>query len=288
MTLTEQLAEIRFTSPDHVSHALARRPQGAPPAPGERLIFIALDHPARGALGAGDDEWAMASREDLLQRCITALENPGVRGFLGTPDLVEDLALLGALDGKLVLGSMNRAGIQGATFEIDDRMTAYDARGIVEGRLDGGKLLLRIDPSDAATAPMLERAARAIDSLSEARKVAMVEPFISGVRDGRIANDLSTEAVLKSVTIASALGRTSAWTWLKVPYVADMERVVGATTLPCLLLGGEVPEDAEQAMRDWEASLALPNVKGLVIGRTVLFPRDGDVAGAVQRLVEML
>ena len=288
MTLTEQLAEIRFSSPQRVALAMAARPQGARPEPGERLIFIALDHPARGALGAGDDAWAMASREDLLERCITALANPGVRGFLGTPDLVEDLTLLGALDGKLVLGSMNRAGLQGSAFEIDDRMTAYDARGIVDSGLDGGKLLLRIDPTDPATSPMLERAARAIDSLSEAEKVAMVEPFISGVQGGRITNDLSTEAVLKSVTIASALGRTSAYTWLKVPYVADMERVVGATTLPCLLLGGEVPNDADQAMRDWEASLALPNVKGLVIGRTVLFPRDGDVAAAVQRLVEML
>lgn len=288
MTLTEQLAEIRFSSPQRVALAMAARPQGARPEPGERLIFIALDHPARGALGAGDDAWAMASREDLLERCITALANPGVRGFLGTPDLVEDLTLLGALDGKLVLGSMNRAGLQGSAFEIDDRMTAYDARGIVVSGLDGGKLLLRIDPTDPATSPMLERAARAIDSLSEAQKVAMVEPFISGVQGGRITNDLSTEAVLKSVTIASALGRTSAYTWLKVPYVADMERVVGATTLPCLLLGGEVPNDADQAMRDWEASLALPNVKGLVIGRTVLFPRDGDVAAAVQRLVEML
>lgn len=288
MTLTEQLAEIRFSSPQRVALAMAARPQGARPEPGERLIFIALDHPARGALGAGDDAWAMASREDLLERCITALANPGVRGFLGTPDLVEDLTLLGALDGRLVLGSMNRAGLQGSAFEIDDRMTAYDARGIVDSGLDGGKLLLRIDPTDPATSPMLERAARAIDSLSEAQKVAMVEPFISGVQGGRITNDLSTEAVLKSVTIASALGRTSAYTWLKVPYVADMERVVGATTLPCLLLGGEVPNDADQAMRDWEASLALPNVKGLVIGRTVLFPRDGDVAAAVQRLVEML
>lgn len=288
MSLTKRLSDIRFTTPDAVALRLASRAPGAPPAPGERLVFIALDHPGRGALRAGDDAWAMASREDLVQRCITALANPHVRGFLGTPDLVEDLALLGALDGKLVLGSMNRAGLQGSVFEIDDRMTAYDARGIVESRLDGGKLLLRIDPADPATASMLERAALAINELSAARRIAMVEPFISGKRDGRVVNDLSTEAVLRSVTIASALGRTSARTWLKVPCVPDMGRVAGATSLPCLLLGGEVPEDADETMRNWRAGLALPNVKGLVIGRAVLFPRDGDVAGAVRRVVEML
>ena len=37
---------------------------------------------------------AMASREDVLSRCVTALGRPGVNGFLGTADLIEDLALL--------------------------------------------------------------------------------------------------------------------------------------------------------------------------------------------------
>lgn len=70
---------------------------------------------------------AMESREDVLQRCVTALSRPGVNGFLGTADMIEDLALLGALDGKAVWGSMNRAGLQGASFEMDDRFTCYDA-----------------------------------------------------------------------------------------------------------------------------------------------------------------
>ncbi|WP_020551921.1 MULTISPECIES: Cgl0159 family (beta/alpha)8-fold protein [Streptomycetaceae] len=48
-------------------------------------------------------------------------------GFLGTPDIVEDLILLGALDGKPVLSSMNRGGIPGASFELDDRFGSYDA-----------------------------------------------------------------------------------------------------------------------------------------------------------------
>ena len=59
---------------------------------------------------------------------------PGVDGVLGSPDVLEELALLGALDGKLAFGTMNRGGIMGARWELDDRMTAYDAEGIAQRR----------------------------------------------------------------------------------------------------------------------------------------------------------
>ena len=58
-------------------------------------MVIACDHPARGALGAGSDLAAMADREELLSRCCEALARPGVNGFLGTSDMIEDLTLLG-------------------------------------------------------------------------------------------------------------------------------------------------------------------------------------------------
>lgn len=288
MSLVRRLAERRFAEPDSIAAALAARVPAPPVQAGQRLLVIAADHPARGALAAGGDDYAMASREELLERCLVALARPGVSGFLGTPDIIEDLALLGALDGKLLFGSMNRGGLQGTAFEIDDRLTAYDPAGIVEGGLDGGKLLLRLDDDDPATPGMLERCARAVDELSAARKVTLIEPFVSSRQDGRVVNDLSLEAVVRSVAIASALGRSSARTWLKLPAVADMARVAGATTLPCLLLGGEVPDDVEAAVELWSPALQLPNVVGMVIGRAVLFPRDGDVAAAVDRIVEVL
>jgi len=59
---------------------------------------------------------AMADRYDLLRRLVITLQRPGVDGVLGTPDIIEDLLVLGALDGKVVIGSMNRGGLQGAAF----------------------------------------------------------------------------------------------------------------------------------------------------------------------------
>ncbi|MBE6476591.1 MAG: deoxyribose-phosphate aldolase [Propionibacteriaceae bacterium] len=285
--LIEQLAEIRASEPERISRALALRPR-ADLAATNRLLVIACDHPARGALGAGSDPMAMASREDLLRRCVTALSRPGVNGFLGSADLIEDLALLGALDGKLVWGSMNRIGLQGAAFEIDDRFGGYDARGIVTAGLNGGKMLTRIDYDDPATARTLEASAHAIDALADRGLNAMIEPFISRREDGRVVNDLSTDAVIRSIAVAQGLGHSSAHTWLKLPSVADMDRVMESTTLPSLILGGEVSENPEAARASWGRALALPNVRGLVIGRSLLYPPDDNVEAAVDNAVELL
>jgi hypothetical protein len=252
-----------------------------------RLMLIAADHPARGALRVGDDPLAMADRADLLRRLQVALDRPGVDGFLGTPDMVEDLLLLGALEGKVVIGSMNRGGLAGTSFEIDDRFTGYDAEAIAAAGLDGGKMLCRIDPEDAATADTLQSCAEAVSALADHRLMAMVEPFISHRLDGRVRNDLSTDAVVRSVTVAAALGRTSAYTWLKLPVVDDMERVA-ASTLPVLLLGGEASVDDDGAFDRWRQALKLPTVVGMVVGRALLYPPDGDVAAAVDRTVGLL
>ena len=70
---------------------------------------------------------------------MTALSRPGVDGLLATADIAEDLLLLGALEGKLVFSSMNRGGLQGSAFEMDDRNTGYDVRGHDRAGFDGGE-----------------------------------------------------------------------------------------------------------------------------------------------------
>jgi hypothetical protein len=251
-------------------------------------MIIAADHPARGALRAGADAFAMGNRMDLLDRLRTALGRPGVNGVLGTPDILEDLLLLGALDDKVVIASMNRGGLAGTVFEMDDRFTAYDAASIAAAGFEGGKMLLRIDPDDPGTVATLESCGRAVSELAAHKRVAMVEPFISHRVDGRVRNDLTPEAMIRAMTVSAGLGTTSAYTWLKVPTVDDMERVMAATTLPALILGGEVSSDADAAYAQWSKALALPTVQGLVIGRSLLYPPNGDVAGAVDRAVSLL
>ncbi|WP_460521913.1 class I fructose-bisphosphate aldolase [Humibacter antri] len=246
-----------------------------------RLFIVAADHPARGALGVRTDPLAMADRYDLLQRIALALSRPGVDGVLGTPDVIEDLGMLGALEGKIAVGSMNRGGLRGAAFEMDDRFTGYDVDSITGSGLDAAKLLVRVNLQDHATAGVLEDTAHAVTKAAQASLPIMLEPFMSEWVDGRIVNDLSTDAVITSVAIASGLGASSAYTWLKLPVVAEMERVMAATTLPTLLLGGDSDADPDETYASWASALALPGVHGLVVGRTLLYPHDDDVAQAV-------
>lgn len=277
----QRLTHIRATRPEEIAEAAARRQRRGLPGDGERMLIIAADHPARGSLGVRDRPLAMASRADLLDRLQVALARPGVDGILAAPDVLEDLLLLGALEGKLAFGSMNRGGLQGSVFELDDRFTGFDAASIDAMRLDGGKMLCRIDPADHATVATLESCAHAVTDLARRRLVAMVEPFWSTrTESGAVRNDLSPEAVIRAISIAQALGVTSAYTWLKIPAVAEMERVMAATTLPALLLGGD-PPDIDAAFADWHRALGLPGVRGLVVGRALLYPPDDDVATAV-------
>jgi hypothetical protein len=134
----------------------------------------------------------------------------------------------------------------------------------------------------------LEGCGRAITELAQHRLMAMIEPFMSARVDGKVRNELTADAMVRACAVSAGLGTTSAYTWLKVPIVDDMERVMATTTLPALILGGEVPADADLAYAHWSKALALPTVQGLVIGRSLLYPPSGDVAGAVDRAVSLL
>jgi hypothetical protein len=283
------ILDMRLRQPERIAELAAERtsPKSLVGDSG-RLMLVAADHPARGALRAGADAMAMGDRWELLRRLEIALSRPGVDGVLGTADVLEDLLLMGALEGKVVIGSMNRGGLAGTSFEIDDRFTGYTADAIERQGFQGGKMLMRIEPSDPATARTLAACASAVNSLAERRLMAMVEPFISHRVDGRVRNDLTAEAVIRSATVAAGLGWTSAHTWLKLPVVDGMDDVLAATTLPVLLLGGEVHADQDAQFAQWSKVLHSPQVKGMVVGRSLLYPPDGDVAGAVDATVGMI
>jgi DhnA family fructose-bisphosphate aldolase class Ia len=265
-----ELNDIRSRDPQRIKRLLAARRKRQLFGPDGKLMIIACDHPARGALSAAGRASAMASRTDLLDRLVIAVTRPGVDGLLATADIAEDLLMLGVLEEKLMFASMNRGGLQGSVFEMDDRNTGYDVRGTVDAGFEGAKMLLRIDLEDPGTVATLERCGQAITELNRAELIAMVEPFMSSRFGGKIVNDLSPDAVIKSVHIAQGLGASSAYTWMKLPVVHEMERVMDATTFPTLLLGGDPDSAPDETYAAWQAALALPSVRGLVVGRTML------------------
>jgi hypothetical protein len=148
---------------------------------------------------------------------------------------------------------------------------------------------LRIDLEDRGTVPTLAACAAAVGALNDRRMMAMIEPIPYTKDDnGRAVWNHDPDALLKAVGVCAALGGSSAYTWLKIQATADIATVAAATTQPLLILGGSPGPDPDVTFASWEQALARPTVRGLVIGRALLYPPDGDVEAAVGRAAELV
>ncbi|GGE13380.1 hypothetical protein GCM10011571_13530 [Marinithermofilum abyssi] len=257
----------------------------------EKLVILAADHPARRETGGGGDLWAMADRGELLHRIASVLMQPGIDGLLATPDLFDELFLINEwvtekggpdlLDGKVLIGSMNRGGLAGTAFELDDFVTAYTAEEIERMGLDGGKLLLRLDPGTRDCARTLGYCNDALNALADQGLPQFLEP---------LSIPRSSDEMVRLVGVATGLGRTTEGRWLKLPMTAEFDRVAQATTCPIVLLGGGKPGRTEELLKDVRRCMeAGPHVRGLMIGRGVLFPEDGEAPETVAaRLAEVI
>ena len=284
-----ELIEARINNPASLQKALKNRARRSVAGKDGKLMLLAADHTARGIIAAGNNPTAIADRFVLLDKLIRGLAVAGVDGVMASADILEELAWLGALEEKVAIGTMNRGGIIGATWELDDRLTAYDAEHIKSMGLDGGKTLLRIDETDPGVARTIEMVAQVTTQLADLELVSMIEPLpYMKNSDGRAVLDPSEEKLIKVVSIASALGSSSAFTWLKIPAPANPERVAAATSCPILLLGGDPGSNWEEVFAKWEKALTVPNIRGLVPGRALLYGEALDVEAAVSRAAKMV
>lgn len=278
------LIEARIFEPEALTSALKQRRRRSIAGADGRMLILAADHTARGKLLAGNDPLAIADRYTLLDRLLRGLANPRTDGVLASADILEELAWLGALDGKLAIGTMNRGGVLGAQWELDDRMTAYDADHIAEYGLDGGKVLLRIEDTDPGVVRTMESIGKVVTELADRNIMCMIEP-LPYLKDaaGLATLDPSVERMVKVVAIASGLGSSSARVWMKLPNSDRMAEIAGATSMPILMLGGNPGADTEKTFQGWETSMNVPNVRGLVAGRPLLYPHAGSVEDTIEK-----
>jgi DhnA family fructose-bisphosphate aldolase class Ia len=283
-TKYQGLLDARVFEPASLQKALVGRRRRKQKTKDGNLLILAADHTARGKISLGLDPIAMSDRYNLLDRLTRCLALPEVDGVLASADILEELAFLGALNDKLAFGTMNRGGIIGAKWELDDRLTSYDADHIESMGLDGGKTLIRIDYQDPSVARTIETVAALTTQLADRKLMAMIEPLpYKKSAEGMAILDDSDEALIKVVSIASGLGSSSAYSWLKVPATNRMSEVAGATSLPVLMLGGEPEGNPDQLFNRWTLGMKVPNVRGLVAGRSLLYPVNGDSESAVRR-----
>ena len=288
-TQYEELLRARVFEPEAFTKALLNRKRRTPQGADGNLLLVASDHTARGKISLAGDPVAMADRHTLLDHLVRVLASPGVDGVLGSADVLEELAWLGALENKLAIGTMNRGGIIGATWELDDRVTSYDVEHVESMGLDGGKTLLRIDYTDPAVPRTLETVASITTQLADRKLLSMIEPlpYVKNA-EGKATLNPSDDALITVVAIASGVGASSAYTWLKVPASTRMSEVAGATTLPILMLGGDPSGGVERIFDTWEQGMKEPNVRGLLAGRTLLYPPDGDIEAATARALSIV
>jgi hypothetical protein len=297
--LFEEITEIRVHHPEVIEREAKRRRKRVKLTVDGKLALVAADHAGRGVTKIRDDQLAMGDRYQLIARVRRLLEDSNLDGILATSDLLEELLILshlerrekgeGFLDDRVLVGSMNRGGLSGTAFEMDDTFTGISAERLAELRCDGGKMLYRLDPEDSASGHTIAACANAVNSLRRHRLAAFVEAL--EVRHGTDGYHTiqDSAALIRHCGIAAALGDSSAHLWLKLPYSGDFGRVCRATTLPILLLGGPARESPIETLRDFAAGLGSGRrVRGAVIGRNLLFPLDRDPLPMCRALTAMI
>lgn len=287
VSVMSKITEVRLAYPAcSLRMAQARKRRSSLTSDG-RLNILAADHPARRVTKVGDDPLRMANRHSYLARIVRVLQSDVVDGVMATMDVLEDLFILhylilkgggpGLLDDRLLIVSLNRGGLAGAGWEMDDPITGASPATCAAMGLDGAKLLLRICDDEPGSLKTMLACARAITEMNALRLPTFLEPLPVVKADGNYKVVKEAAALAKIVGVASALGDSSRYLWLKLPYCNGYEVVAGATTLPILLLGGESVGDATPLLREIEAGLAAgSNVRGALVGRNVLFPGMED------------
>ncbi|MBI2914960.1 MAG: TIM barrel protein [Firmicutes bacterium] len=298
------ITATRISRPQAVKEAAESRVRRETLCPDGRMVILACDHPARYVTAVGDDPVAMGDRLGYLARILRVLTSPRIDGVMSTPDILDDLLIVdwllaqrGAprlLDGKLLIGSMNRAGLAGIEYEMDDRMTAYTAEKLKEQGFDGAKMMFRVDPGHHSRYS-IQTIAYCSHAINGCNRLGLpvflealpVERVGQSYRVKRTAHDL-----IRVVGVASGLGDHSGGLWLKIPYVEDYHRVTRATTLPVLMLGGESLGNPLPVLLQFERGMGEgENVRGAMVGRNVLYPGQDDpraVAEGVCRIVHDL
>jgi DhnA family fructose-bisphosphate aldolase class Ia len=241
-------------------------------------VILAADHRARGVV-------TMENYAHYVAALVHAL--PACDGILASAQPLHDLAEGGYLTpGHRTYLSLNRSGLAGSVFELDDRLVASVPRAEADG-WTGIKHMTRIDMADPLTSPALELLGRVLEQARAATLEALVEPLLW--RDGQVARD--TDSIVFAAVVAHDMGAPV----IKVPVPAvtsgeerrrAVARVVASVGVPVLFLGGPLGAAGRSAVLDEVRDVMDGGGSGMAIGRAVYQdPDPAEMAGLVAALV---
>ena len=298
-SIFSKITDVRVSDARVIEKAALRRKKRTNLTKDGKLAILAADHPARRVTKSGNNPTLMGNRQGYLGRTLRVVANPEFDGVMGTTDIIEDLLIVDQLivehggssflDQKVLVGCMNRGGLSGAEFEMDDRFTSFTADSVNRLRLDGAKIMFRLDLHDSRSLDTIEACSRAISDLNKHSIPIFLEAFsVEKTADGYKALKNADE-LIKTIGVATGLGDSSKGIWLKVPHCDNFDRVARSTSCPILMLGGESSGDLTGVFKEFcDGMAAGPNVRGALVGRNVLYPGAEDpaaVADAVSKIV---
>lgn len=240
-------------------------------------LVLAADHRARGVM-------TIEHYGDYLQALREAL--PYCDGILATVQPLTDLARGGALAEHTTYLSINRTGLSGTAFELDDRLVATVDRAAADG-WTGIKHMCRIDRTDPRGAEALELLGRVLEDARAARLDALIEPLVW--RDGRMSRE--TGDIVFAAVVAHDLGAPL----LKVPVpdvlggparVEAVGRVVSSVGVPVLFLGGPHGDQGPEPVLDEARDVMEGGGSGLAMGRAIF--QEPSPAVMAQRVAEVV
>jgi DhnA family fructose-bisphosphate aldolase class Ia len=241
-------------------------------------LILAADHRPRGVM-------TIEGYGPYLSALAAAL--PACDGILASRQPLQDLAAAGHLgpDFRTYL-SINRTGLAGSVFELDDRLVTSVAAA-AEAGLTGVKHMTRIDLTDPVTAAALELLGQVMDEARRLGLEALVESLLW--RDGAMARD--TDAIVLAAVIAHDLGAPL----LKVPVPdvaagrersAAVARVVAAVGVPVLFLGGPRQGSDRAAVLAEVTDAMAGGAAGMALGRVIFEdPDPAEMAALVAAVV---
>lgn len=297
MRIFDAITEIRVSNPSVILQEARTRKRRKALTKNGKLVILAADHPGRMVIKSGDDPIAMADRQEYLGRVLRVVTDDRIDGIMATTDIIEDLLIVSHLvkknggpaflDEKVILGSMNRGGLSGCEFEMDDTFTCFTAESIRILRLDGAKIMFRLDVTSRDSGKTMLYCAKAISELNKFELPTFLEPLYVSTEGYKMQKTLSE--MVKIVGVASAMGDSARNLWLKIPYGENFERIAKATTLPLLMLGGESKGDPTGLITEFAAGInAGKNVRGALVGRNILFPGKDDPLAAALAVVQVI
>jgi DhnA family fructose-bisphosphate aldolase class Ia len=249
---------------------------------GDRLgvpaLILAADHRARGVITVERYADYRAALEAALAHCD---------GLLATAQPMGDLQACGALGPRhRTYLSLNRTGLAGSAFELDDRLVARVWRAAEDG-WTGIKHMTRIDLGDPATSGALELLGQVLEESRAAGLEALVESVVW--RDGKMARD--TDSVVFAAIVAHDMGAPV----LKVPVpeappgparAEAVARVVASVGVPVLFLGGPLREGSRDLLLSEVADVMAGGGAGMAVGRAVY--QDTDPAGVARAVADLV